>query len=129
MASGSKLVQRLKDVSLIWVTVEMSLQRVKLVSLIYVPVGTSLQRLKLVGFIYVPVKRRKNVSNRSVLLTYQLRHRDGFSAWFRTLIWSLKWIKFIWVLGSTFVRHLRQFSLIKVPASTSQQCLEDVGLI
>ena len=86
MASGSKLVQRLKDVSLIWVTVEMSLQRVKLVSLIYVPVGTSLQRLKLVGFIYVPVKRRKNVSNRSVLLTYQLRHRDGFSAWFRTLI-------------------------------------------
>ena len=94
MTSGSKLVQRLKDVSLIWVTVEMSLQRVKLVSLTYVPVGTSLQRLKLVGFIYVPVKHRKNVSNRSVLLTYQLRHRDGVSAWSRTLILVTKMDQF-----------------------------------
>ena len=50
----------------------MSLQRFKLVSLTYLPVGTSLQRLRLVGFIYAPVRRRKNVSNRSVLMMCQL---------------------------------------------------------
>ena len=61
----------------------MSLRHVKLVSLTYVPVGTSLQRLKLVGFIYVPVRRRKNVSNRTFLLKYQLKRRDDVSAWSR----------------------------------------------
>ena len=58
-----------------------SLQRVKLVTLTQVPVGTSLRRLKLVGFIYVPVRRRKDVSDRSVSLTYQLRRRDDVLAW------------------------------------------------
>ena len=62
------------------------MQRVKLVSLINVPVGTSLVYFKLIGFIYVPVRRRKNVSNRSTLLTYHLRRRDDLSAWSRTLI-------------------------------------------
>ena len=116
---ASTLLRRLKDVSLIQVPVETSLQRVKLVILTYVPVGTSLQRLKLVGFNQVPVKRCKNVSNslKNVLLTHQLRRRDDVSAW------SLKRINFVWVLGSTFFRHLRWFCLIKLPASTSLQHL------
>ena len=69
----------------------MSLQRVKLVTLNYVPVGTSLQRLKLVSFIYVPVRRRKNISNRSVSLTYQWWRRDDVLAWSATSqpIWDL----------------------------------------
>ena len=43
--------------------------------------------------------------------------------------WSLKWVNFFWVLGSTFLRHLRQFSLFKVPASTLLQRLKDASLI
>ena len=60
--------------------VETSLQSVTLVSLTQVAVGKSLRRLKLVGFIYVPVRRWKDVSNWSVLLTYQLRRHDVVSA-------------------------------------------------
>ena len=71
-------------------------------------VGTSLRRLKLVGFIYVPVRRHDDVTVRSR---------------------SLKWINFIWVLSSTFLGHLRWFSLTKVPAGTPLKRLEDVGLI
>ena len=41
-------------------------------SLIQVAVGTSARRPKLVGFVYVTVRRSKDVSNRFVLLTYQL---------------------------------------------------------
>ena len=61
------------------------------VSLTYVPVIRSLRPLKLVGFIYVPVRRRKDVSNRSVSLTYQLRRRDDVLAWSATSrpIWDL----------------------------------------
>ena len=69
----STLLQRLKDVALIQVLVVTSLGRVKLISLTQVPVGTSLRRLKLVGFIYIPVRRHRDVSNRSVSMTYQLR--------------------------------------------------------
>ena len=83
---ASRLLRRLKDVSLIYVPVETSLQRVKLLSVTYVPVGTSLGRLKLVGFIYVPVRHPKNMSSRSIVLTYQLIRRDDVSAWSRTLI-------------------------------------------
>ena len=43
--------------------------------------------------------------------------------------WLLKWINFIWVLGSTYFRDLLWFSLLKVLASTSLQRLKDVGLI
>ena len=125
---ASTLLRRLKDVSLIQVLVETSLQRVKLVGLTYVPVDTSLRRLKLVGFIYVPVRRRKKVSNRTVLLTYQLR-RDDVSAWSRTLILVTKMDQFYLGLGSTFFWHLRWFSLIEVPGSTSLQRLKDVGLV
>ena len=38
----------------------------------------------LVVFIYVPVRRHKDVSNRSVLLKYQLRRRDDVLLWSRT---------------------------------------------
>ena len=132
-APPSTLLQRLKDFSLIQVPVEMSLQLVTLTSLTYVPVGTSLRRLKLVGFIYVPVRRCKNVSNRSVLLTCQMRHRDDVSAWSRTLILVTKMNQFylstrhFWYLW--FFQHIRWFCLIKVPASTPLQRLKDVGLI
>ena len=34
---------------------------------------------------YVPVRHCRNASNRSVLLTYQLRRCDDVSAWSRTL--------------------------------------------
>ena len=83
-APASTLLQRLKDVCLIQVPVVMSLRLVKWVSLTQVPVFTSLRRLKLVGFIYGPVRGHKDVSNRSVSLTYQLRGGDGFLAWSAT---------------------------------------------
>ena len=37
-----------------------------------------------IGRIYIPVGRHEDISNRSVLLTYQLRRCDGISAWSRT---------------------------------------------
>ena len=123
------LLRRLKDVSLIQVLVKTSLQLVQLVNLIQVPVVTSLGRLRFLGFVYVPLRRRKDVSNRSILLTYQLRccvmsqHGPVRSNQ------SLEWVNLFWVLGSRFFRHLRQFSLFKVPASTSLQRLKDGSLI
>ena len=45
------------------------------------PVVILLGDLRLVDFVYVPLRRRKDVSNRPVLLTYQLRRRDNVSAW------------------------------------------------
>ena len=72
-------LKHLKDAGLIQVLVVMSLQRVELVSFAQVLIGTSLQRLKLVGFIYVPMRRRKDVSNRSVSFTYQSRCHDDVS--------------------------------------------------
>ena len=78
---ASTLLQRLKDVDFIQVPVMTSLQRVKLVSLSQVSIGTSLRRLKLVNRIYVPKRRHKNVSNRSVSMTYQLQRCDDVSAW------------------------------------------------
>ena len=78
------LLRRLKDVSLIQVPFKTSLRLVQLVSHIQVPAVTSLGRLRFIGFVYVPLRRRKDVSNRSVLLTYQLRRRDNVSAWSRT---------------------------------------------
>ena len=60
-------------------------------------------RLKLVGFIYVPVKCRKNVSRRSVLLTYQLRRCDDVLSLSRTFKLVSKISQFLGgVLGSTF---------------------------
>ena len=92
--------------------VETCLQRVKLVSLTYVPVGASLRRLKLVGFIYVPVRRRGDVIVSS-----------------RTLILVIKMEQFYHTWISTFLGHLRWFSIIKVPASTLLKRLKDVALI
>ena len=43
--------------------------------------------------------------------------------------WSLKWVNFFLVIGSTLLRHLRWVILIKIPASTLQQRLKDVYLI
>ena len=81
---ASTSLQCLKYLSYIQVPVKMSLRHAKLVCFIQVPLGTSLRRLKLVGFIYVPVRRCKDVSNRSVLLIYQLRCRDDVSVWSKT---------------------------------------------
>ena len=100
-----------------------------LVSLTYVPAGKSVQRLKLIGFIYVPVRRRKNVSNRSILLTFQLKRRDDVAAWSRALILVTKMDQFYLVTRQYVFRHLRWFNLIKVPASTPLQRLKDVSLI
>ena len=51
---------------------------------------------------YVPLGRRKNVSDRSVLLTYQLIRRDDLAAW----SWTFKLVKkcgtLFWVPGSAF---------------------------
>ena len=123
------LLRRLKDASLIQVPAETSLRRVNWVSLTYVPVSTSLRRLRLTGFFYVQVRRCENVSNRSVLLTYQLRRRDDISAWSRTFKLVNKVDQFLLGNRQYVFRHLQQFSLIRVPASTSLQRLEDVGLI
>ena len=49
-------------------------------------------------FFYVPVRQRKKVSNRSVLLTYQLRRRNDVSALLRTLKFVTKMSQFFWVL-------------------------------
>ena len=122
------LLQHLKDVGIIQVPAEMSLQRVKLVSLTQVPVGTSLRRLKLVGFIYVPVRRCKNVSNRSVLLTHQLR-RDDVSAWSRAFKLVSKMGQFLLGTRQYVYRHLPWFSFIKVPVRTLLQHLKDIGII
>ena len=76
---------------------------------------------------YVQVRHCRNVSNRSILLTYQLRRCDDVSAWFRMLKLVTKMGQFL--SDTTFFSNLRWFSLIKVPASTSLQHLKDVGLI
>ena len=55
-------------------------------------------------FFYVPVRHRKNVSNRSVLLTYQLRCRDDVSALSRTLNLVAKMGQFL--LGAKAVHFL-----------------------
>ena len=86
------------------------------------------RRLKLVGFIYVPVKRRKNVSSRSVLLTYQLRRCDDVLAPSRTFKLASKMSPFLLGTRQYVFRHLRWFSVIKVLASTSLQHLKDVAL-
>ena len=72
--------------SIIQVPVVTSLQSLKLVSLTQVPVATLLRRLKFVCFIYIPKRHRKDASNRSVSLTYQVEHRDDVSARFGTFI-------------------------------------------
>ena len=57
-----------------------------------------LQRLKFVGFFYVPMRHHKDVSNRFISFTYQLRHRDDISAWSATS-WP------IWLLNDTSLRR------------------------
>ena len=56
---------------------------------------------------YVQVRHCRNVSNRSILLTYQLRLCDDFSAWFRTLKLITKMDQFL--LGTKAV-HFSQTS-------------------
>ena len=80
---------------------------VKLVSLTQVPVATSLRCLKLVEFFYVPVRHCKNVSDRSVLLAYQLKRCDDLSAWSTTLKLVTKMGQFL--LGTKAV-HFSQTS-------------------
>ena len=101
----------------------------KLLSLTQVPVGTSLRHLKLLGFIYVPVRRRKSISNRSDLLTYQSKHRDDLSSRSRMFELVNKMGQFVLDTTSQVFRHLRCFSLIKVSASTLLQHLSGVGFI
>ena len=96
------------------------LRRHKDVSLIYVPPETFLQRVKLVSLTYVPVMRSQ--IGRFYSRTSEMLMMSQHGPWRK--YWSLKWINFIWVLDSTFFRHLRSFSLIKVPASTSVQRLK-----
>ena len=112
-------LRRLKEVSLIQVPVKMSLRYAKLVSLTQVPVGTSLKHLRLVCFIHVPGRRHKYIANRSAELTYQLRQ-----VMMRPQHGTRRF-----VLCSTIFRHVRWFSLFKVPASTLIQLFKDVGLI
>ena len=90
-----------------------------------VPVGTLLQRLKLVGFIYVTVKRRKNISDRSTLLMYQLRRRDDVSTWSRTFKLVTKMGQFL--LGTKAV-YFSGTSSGSVTLKYHQR-LKDVGLI
>ena len=113
----------------------MSLQHVKLpVSLMYQLVhrydvtNWSFLNWSQIG-IYVPVRRRKNVPNRSVLLTYQLRCRDDVSAWSKTLILVTEMEQFYLGITQYLFSRFQWFSLIKILASTSLQRLKDVGLI
>ena len=87
------------------------------------------RRLKLVVFICVPVKRRKNVSSRSALLTYQLRRCDNVLASSRTFKLVSKINRFLLGTRQYVFRLLRWFSLIKVLDCTSLQHLKGVGLI
>ena len=81
---ATESLPRLKDAGLIYVLVVTSLRRVKLVSLTKILIGSSSRRLKLVGFIHLPMRRPKDVTNRSVSFTYQLRRQDNVSAWSAT---------------------------------------------
>ena len=56
------------------------------------------------------MRRRKNVSNRSVLLTYQLRRRDDVSAWSETFKLVTKMGQFL--LGTKVVRLLAKAFLL-----------------
>ena len=69
-----------KDVSLIQVSFVTSLRRATLVIPTQVPVVASLRRLKLGEFICVAMRRLKDLSNRSVSLTYQFRRCYDVSA-------------------------------------------------
>ena len=75
-----------------------SLRCFKLVSVTKVSIGTSLWPLKLVGFFYGPMRRRKDVSNRSVSFTYLLWHCDDVSACSATSrpIWDLTETSHAW---------------------------------
>ena len=55
-------------------------------------------RLKFVGFLYVPMRRHKDVLNRSVSFTYQLRRLADVLAWSATS-WP------IWDLNETLLRR------------------------
>ena len=73
-----------------------------------------------------PSQRRLN---RSDELTYQWLRHDDVSAWCGLLKLVTKMGQFLLVLCSKLPRHLRCFSLFKVPASTLLQRLKDVDLI
>ena len=68
--------------------------------------------------IYVPVRRPKNVSNRSVLLTYQLRRCDDVSLLSKTFKLVSKMGQFLLGTRQYIFQHLRWLIPIKVPAST-----------
>ena len=92
-----------------------------------------LRCLKLVEFFYVPVRHCKNVSDRSVLLTYQLRRCDDLSAWSTTLKLVTKMGQFLLGTkavyfsqtygGSTSLRYqlVRRYNISKTPVSFSYQ--------
>ena len=82
---GSTLLRRLKKVILFRYQQKILCNELSW-SVSLIPVGMSLRYFKLVGFIYLSVRRRKEVSNRSTLLTYHLRRRDDLSAWSSTFI-------------------------------------------
>ena len=71
-----------------------------------------LRRLKLVGFFTYQLQKRKNVSNRFILWTYQLRCCDDVSALSRTLkLVSKKGSISFGYYNSTFFWNLQWFSL------------------
>ena len=107
------LLRRLKDVSLIQVLVKTSLQLVQLVSLIQEPIVTS----------------RKDVSNRSVLLTYQLRRRNNISALASTFNLLIRISQFILGTRKQIFAASQVVQSLQVPAITSLQRLKDVSLI
>ena len=74
------------------------------------------QRLKLVGFIYVPVIRGKGISNRSVLLMYQLKCQDDVSAWSRTFKMVTKMGKFLLGTRQCVFSAFQVVQSLKVPA-------------
>ena len=85
----------------------------------------------MVGFVYVPVRRCKGISNRSVLLTYQLRRRDDVSAWSGTFKLIFKMCQFHLSTGQYILvaSHVVQSHLgnNKCIAKTSQRRQSDLG--
>ena len=102
-----------------------------LVSLVQVAVGTSLRRRKLAGFIKVPMRRHKDVSNRSFLLTYQLRLLDDVSTWCGMLKLVTKICQFL-LITKKYILALSQVvqSLLgtsQYVVTTSQRRPSDLG--
>ena len=123
------LLRCLKDFDLIQVSVETSLRRDKFVNLTQ-ETSWYIASMSKVGRFYLHTSGTlKNLLNRSILLTYQLRRHDDVSSWSKTFKLVSKMGQFTLGTRQYLFWHLWWFSLIKVSASLSLQCRNNISLI